>query len=64
MFVYSWQLFHIEYECYCYCCAAPGSSVLDPHFMITNPKTGEKFCFDYGGKERDVLNLVHDEKAG
>ena len=43
---------------------APGSSVLDPHFMITNPKTGERFCFDYGGKERDVLNLVHDDKTG
>ena len=44
--------------------AAPGSSVLDPHFMITNPKTGERFCFDYGGKERDVLNLANDEKTG
>ena len=50
--------------CYKIRFVAPGSSVLDPHFMITNPKTGERFCFDYGGKERDVLNLVHDEVAG
>ena len=50
--------------CYYIWFAAPGSSVLDPHFMITNPKTRERFCFDYGGKEHDVLNLVHDEKAG
>ena len=28
-----------------------------------SPKTGERFFFDYGGKERDVLNLVQDEKA-
>ena len=42
--------------------AAPGGD-LDPHFMISN-HNNEHFCFDYVGKDKDIITLVDDQPSG
>ena len=46
-------------------CFVGGSTVVgDPHFMITDPRSKEHFCFDYGGYEGETLVLVDDGESG
>ena len=36
----------------------------DPHVMITDPESHERFCFDIGGDDGDILKLVDDKETG
>ena len=47
-----------------YCFVGTSTVVGDPHFMITDPKSKEHFCFDFGGDDGENLVLVDDAESG
>ena len=48
-----------------FCCSLGTSTVVgDPHFMVTDPRSKEHFCFDYGGDDGEKLVLVDDAESG
>ena len=47
-----------------YCVVGTSTVVGDPHFMITDPRSKEHFCFDYGGDDGENLVLVDDTDSG